>query len=290
MIKKVNNVKRKKPKTDNKSTSKTNIDAYREADSITKSVEVELKAKNINIIKNATIYLSLLSIYLMALLYSYDQGLYAVYNIPVSYSNIDLRRFLPLLVSGLGASVYLGYYVGSWKYHQIFKKNSYRFLRVFWGCTFLITVLNQYINNATILILISVLIPTILEIIFTIMMSYHFKEIELSPDNYMNKVENYVVDWFLFFYIKKPIVAFIIISIILAPFCGRYTAYHKTKYETLRINNFDYVIVSEVGDNAYIEAFEMSNGYAIIHTEEYMRISINDTPIRIIEFDKVVIE
>lgn len=283
------NVKHKNAKNDKKPSPKTNYDAYREAEKHAKPIIDDFETKKSNFWKNAAIILTLLSIYLMALLYAYDRGFYAVYKIPVNYTNVDIRRFLPLLVSGLGVSVYVGYYVGSIKFDRMYKMNTYKFFRVLWGSSILMTILSQYIKNVVLCIVLSVGIPTIIEVFFYLSKKIHIKEEELTPATYKMKVEDYVADRLLFFYMK-PVVAGMIILIIAAPFCGQYIAMHKTKYETLKINNRDYVIVATVGDNAYIEAVEVKDECAIIHTDEYMRITINDHTIKIADYKNVDID
>ncbi|MBP5262070.1 MAG: hypothetical protein J6Z43_08095 [Clostridiales bacterium] len=282
-------MKHKKAKTDKKPTPKTNYDAHREAEVLTKPVIDDFETKKSDFWKNAAIILTLLSIYLMALLYAYDRGLYAVYKIPVNYTNVDIRRFLPLLVSSVGVSVYIGYYIGSLKFDRMHKNNPFKFLRVLWGSAILMTILSQYIKNVVLCIVLSVVIPTIIEVVFYLSKNIKIKEEELTPATYKMKVEDYVADRLLFFYMR-PVVAVMIILIIVAPFCGQFIARHKTIYETLKINNRDYVIVSTVGDNAYIEAVEVKDECAIIHTDEYMRISINDHTFKIIEYKKVDID
>ena len=255
---------------------------------LTKPVIKDIETKKSDFWKNAAIILTLLSIYLMALLYAYDRGFYSAYRIPVNYTNVDIRRFLPLLVSGVGVSVYIGYYVGSLKFDRMYKKNSYKFYRVLWGSTIIMTILCRYIKNVILCIVLSVVIPTAIEVIFYLTNKLKIKEEKLPPITYKMKVEDYVAERLLFFYLK-PVLLVMIIPIIVAPFCGEYIARHKTNYETLKINNRDYVIISTVGDSAYIEAVEVKDECAIIHTDEYMRISINDHMCRIVEYKMVVI-
>ena len=151
------------------------------------------------------------------------------------------------------------------------------------------TLSNQYINSIVWRIAISIILPALIEAAFYLIKNLRFKEEELPPAIYKMKVEDYIADWFMFFHLRKPIIVLVIISIVLAPSFGKYVANHKTKYETVIINNCDYVIVSTVGDNAYVEAYDISDGHAVIHTDEYMRISINDHTIRTIEFNEVEI-
>lgn len=277
----------------NKSANKTIADAYGDAEIRIKPIEDKALNKKHSLLNNAAIILSLISIYLMALLYAYDLGVYEVYKIPVNYSDIDIRRFLPLLVSGIGIYVCIGYYAGSIKYDYIIKKNTFKFSRLLWGCVVLLTILSRYLNNEKLLILLSLLFPILFELMFFLYLLINKRDTKketLSSQKYEMKVNEIIADHFVFFHMKKPIVAFCILLMIFAPFWSSFLSRQKTIYETLKINNCNYVIVSKAGENAYIETYDVCGDSAIIHTDEYMKISISEHKIRLVKFDKVEIE
>lgn len=273
--------------------NKTIVDAYLDAEQRVKPIDNKELIRKQFVWSNAAIIISLLSIYLMALLYAYDYGIYEVYKIPVNYSDIDLRRFLPLLVSGIGLYVCIGYYTGSIKYDLIMKKNMSIFPRVLWGFVVLSSILSQYFNNKTLLTLLSILIPVLFELLFSLWLFLINRDVKyeaLPSRKYEIKVNELVADHFIFSHMKKPIVVICILLIVFAPFWASFLSRQKTVYETLTINNCNYVIVSKVGENAYIETYELCGDSAIIHTEEYMKISVSDHKIRLAKFNKVEIE
>lgn len=277
-------------KTNQDSTDKTNYDAYQEAAELTKPLIKDFENRRSFILQYAAVIISLVSVYLMAVIYAYDRGYFAVYRIPVNYSEVDLRRLLPLFVKSIASITYIGYYIGSLEYERIYQKKSLKFYRILWGSTVLMTVVVQYIHNVFICIGVSLVIPIVFELFVFVIKSISIREEKLPPAAYKIRVEDFVFNQILSAYSKKPIIFLLVIVIIVAPFWGELTARQKLEYESISIGEQDYVIVSKVGDNAYIEPYDADDGNAVIHTDKYIRTAINDHEIRVIAFKSVSIE
>lgn len=268
--------------------SKTNYDAFREAKELTQPVKDDFELGKKKFLNNAATIISLVSIYLMAVLYAYDKGFYDEYNIITNYYDIDLRRFIPLLVQVIGLYVFISYYFGSLKYEQIHKERTFKYYRILWGSIIMEIILMQH-NNHIMNLIVSFAISTLVELILC-WTNRTIKEEKLTKSSYKIKLEDNIADNFIFFMIRKPILIILIVIIIISPMWGKYTAHNRTEYEIITIDNKEYAIISKVGDNAYIENVDINKKSAVIYTDEYMKISALDIAIQKMNFDEVKIK
>jgi hypothetical protein len=270
--------------------NKTLYDAAKEAQNLTKDFEEKVKSKEKKFIENAAVIISVATIVLFIVLYAYSTGYYQVYGIPSNYFKMDLMMYLPVAIQICGLFMWMTYYFGSWKTDRVLKKNKINLLRIFWGFTIIMYILDSNGIIRSWSLLCSVIIAVIVEVVNYLTPKIKLnKNMELSGVEYKYKVEDMTDDRIQFIVFRKGV--FIVILLVLfAPSWGQLKAINRTDYEIFDVEEETYVVIVDYQETALVQNAQMQGAELLIDTAIYKIIDKKDIDIKYKKFDRVTIK
>ena len=215
----------------------------------TKSEEDMMERRIKQFIKKLPIFISLVTVLLLLVLYSFNYGYYKMYNISARCITVDIRDFLPVALQFCVIYIFLIFYFVQIKTDKIMQTRHPNFLRVFYGAFVLDYILrvNGNIENlmgvkATIAI--SIIIPAIMEVIW-----YLMKKPKKTDDKEYTEAERKILltgmieNRILYLINGKYLMGIIVVLVLFASIWGRVCAKTENEYQIFRKGDTSYAVI-----------------------------------------------
>lgn len=246
-----------------------------------------------HIVENLAIILSLATIFILLVLYSFKNGYYQVYNISTNCITVDLVDFLPAALQFCGIFIYLVFYMVQIKKDNIMKINRPNFLRILYGELIIYGILIynniDHLVGSIITIIISFAIPIVIEVFWWLMKKPRKnKEYNVSVKNIVltgmveDKIEHLIMN--------KYLVGVVVIIISLASPWGSFCAKAENKYQIFPLDTIEYAVIVDRKDAVIAERIFEENGILNVDTSSYIYLPKDNIVFSEKEFEKVVIE
>ena len=271
-------------------TTYSNFEAAIKAKELFDPIEDEDRKKRKEVFGNVATIISTLAIFLTIVLFSYNIGYSSVYNIPVKCVPLDLKSYIPVTISVCGMMSYFFWYYALIKTDFALKKRKINVLRIIYGMIILYYLLKiihiDYYTGKIWLLFVSISFSLILEVI-VFLAKRPRKRKNISKTEYDIKVEDYLINRFLFSHFVKTGICFICITVLLAPSLGRLSARANNEYQTCLFNNEQYSVIVDYGDQVLIQRAKENNNMLTICISDYTFISKNNIQFVYKQYDSV---
>ena len=271
-------------------TTYSNFEAAIKAKELFDPIEDEDRKKRKEVFGNVATIISTLAIFLTIVLFSYNIGYSSVYNIPVKCVPLDLKSYIPVTISVCGMMSYFFWYYALIKTDYALKKRKINVLRIIYGMIILYYLLKiihiDYYTGKIWLLFVSISFSLILEVI-VFLAKRPRKRKNISKTEYDIKVEDYLINRFLFSLFVKTGICFICITVLLAPSLGRLSARANNEYQTCLFNNEQYSVIVDYGDQVLIQRAKENNNMLTICISDYTFISKNNIQFVYKQYDSV---
>jgi|BioPla2DNA2_1021312.scaffolds.fasta_scaffold02091_8 hypothetical protein len=270
---------------DSKKMSEVNQEAKRLSGSELEKEQKKYKKVTVNI----AAILSVAAILLLIILYAYSTGYYKVFNVPPSYFNLDLKLYLPVALQACAVFLLSSYYYASRKKDKAFKRNRIDLLRVFWVAWAMDIIFSLNNINGILYKVIACSVAIVFELVIYIRGMPKEDKI-ISGSIYHLKLEDMVEREFLHSLYKRGYTIIIILIVLVAPYWGKMKAEHKMDYETVQLENKNYVIIVDYRDAVVMQPCSIIDDTLVIDTTQYLYKNKNDMVISYKKYNCVVIE
>lgn len=254
------------------------------------TTEVEHRKKKI--IENAAVLISFSIISLSIILYAFNSGFCKVFNLPPEVMSLDMTRMIPLAIQILSIATCGLLYFSSVKADRALQKNRIDFVRIIWGAFiissfFSMNKVPEVIGKWWDLALIC-LIPIAMEVL-----QYFYrkpkKERIVTEAEHDFVLEDTIRDSIFATYYIKYGLYLILLPLIVAPYCGEFSAKAEREYQTCIVQDTTYAVIVDYSDKVLAQKATVEANLLSIDTTSYIYFDKNEIALQYSKFDSVKI-
>ena len=250
--------------------------------------EEEKIEKNIKyLLENLAIIISISTVFILLMLYSFNKGFYRAYNIPANCIKVNLVDFLPATFQLCTIYIYFLLYLIQLKKDRILKINKFNISRIAYG---FIIISNIFVNSninyligAKLTFCISISIPIIIELTWMLIK---------NKDNLNQKkilLTEFIEVKMLYLINNKYALGIIIIIILLAYNWGTLNALAKTEYQIFTWNNTTYAVIIDQDKNVIAQKSKINNKKLTIDTTSFTYLPKENITFKMIKYNDILL-
>jgi len=259
--------------------SKNTSDAVQETIKQTDSAFERFDKIRKKVFEHFAAIVSIGTIALFIILYAYEKAFYAVYNIPVSSINLDIKTFLEVATQVCFVYLLIVYYYSSYKTEKIKGHIRVNPLRWFWATLVFFNIyhFNSLPDKWYVVVPVCLLCPGVIELVlFVINRQKKEEDKVLSKKEYDYKVDDLTANRIAYLFATKSGIIFIVLFTLLAYLWGNIKGINKRDFQVLQSENSKYVIIVDYKDKALVQKCEEQEDSIVIYINQYWFINKED--------------
>ena len=259
-------------------------------DDTNKRIKVSLKKR---MLEYQTIIVSVVTVAVYVLLYSFYASVFSVYHISMDCIRISLTDFLPVVVFAAALFSFWYDYFEQIRIDAIKMKKHINLTRIYKfvivECILVLGMgLFRLVDNAWFLIALMIILPFAFELLINMSIGVT-SSVSGSDKNENNRVErSFNQKWSSHVMVKC--FAAIIVIICLMPLCGGVYSRIRNDYQVFKYQGMQYAVIKDFGDDVVAEKCTIKYGCITIDTSEYIFLKKNNMSFEARRFDAVVLD